>query len=238
MSQMSDVPQGPGWWQASDLKWYPPESHPNYVAAPPPPPAPGRNPAAAGYAPGVAAGPPPQAWPSANPPAQGAGPQNASEGLAVVKGILANFSTTTWLFYGGLVFAVIGIFSPWVDISALGIHEGSGDWGPNIDWKYAALLVIAVAAWLAWPTISGSQIPVNHRIGLTVAVGILGLVVLIGFYDIISFSSALSAQMYNTHLVDVDPGFGLYLYAAGVIASAVGVVRIWIQRPKTQGQVY
>lgn len=29
---MSDVSQGPGWWQASDGKWYPPESHPQYVA--------------------------------------------------------------------------------------------------------------------------------------------------------------------------------------------------------------
>ena len=25
---MSDVSQGPGWWQASDGKWYPPELHP------------------------------------------------------------------------------------------------------------------------------------------------------------------------------------------------------------------
>src|SRR2546423_15070812 len=25
---MSDTPQGPGWWQASDLKWYPPEQQP------------------------------------------------------------------------------------------------------------------------------------------------------------------------------------------------------------------
>jgi hypothetical protein len=24
---MTDRPQGPGWWQASDLKWYPPEKH-------------------------------------------------------------------------------------------------------------------------------------------------------------------------------------------------------------------
>jgi hypothetical protein len=35
---MSDGPQGPGWWEASDLKWYPPERHPNYEAPPPPPP--------------------------------------------------------------------------------------------------------------------------------------------------------------------------------------------------------
>ena len=35
---MSDVSQGPGWWQASDLKWYPPELHADYVAPLPPPP--------------------------------------------------------------------------------------------------------------------------------------------------------------------------------------------------------
>lgn len=29
---MSDRPQGSGWWQASDLKWYPPEQHANHVA--------------------------------------------------------------------------------------------------------------------------------------------------------------------------------------------------------------
>jgi len=32
---MSNVSQGPGWWMASDHKWYPPESHPSY--RPPPP---------------------------------------------------------------------------------------------------------------------------------------------------------------------------------------------------------
>ena len=36
---MSDVSQGPEWWQAADLKWYPPELHADYVAPllPPPP---------------------------------------------------------------------------------------------------------------------------------------------------------------------------------------------------------
>jgi hypothetical protein len=27
---MSHVQMEPGWWQASDLKWYPPEQHPDY----------------------------------------------------------------------------------------------------------------------------------------------------------------------------------------------------------------
>lgn len=34
---MSDVSGGPGWWQASNGKWYRPEQHPDY--RPPPPPA-------------------------------------------------------------------------------------------------------------------------------------------------------------------------------------------------------
>jgi hypothetical protein len=34
---MSDVSNGPGWWQASDGKWYPPEEKPSYEAASPPP---------------------------------------------------------------------------------------------------------------------------------------------------------------------------------------------------------
>jgi hypothetical protein len=33
---MSDRPQGPGWWQASDGNWYPPESHPAQQSPPPP----------------------------------------------------------------------------------------------------------------------------------------------------------------------------------------------------------
>jgi uncharacterized RDD family membrane protein YckC len=34
---MADVSQGPGWWIASDGKWYPPHLHPSVVLAPPPP---------------------------------------------------------------------------------------------------------------------------------------------------------------------------------------------------------
>lgn len=33
---MSDTPQGQGWWQASDGKWYPPEQAPQQAPAPSP----------------------------------------------------------------------------------------------------------------------------------------------------------------------------------------------------------
>jgi hypothetical protein len=46
---MSDVSQGPGWWQASDHKWYPPEAVPG--TAPPPPPPHGAGAARSGSAP-------------------------------------------------------------------------------------------------------------------------------------------------------------------------------------------
>jgi len=35
---MSDVSQGPGWWLASDGKWYPPQQQPGYQPPPPAPP--------------------------------------------------------------------------------------------------------------------------------------------------------------------------------------------------------
>ena len=34
---MSETSQGPGWWMASDSKWYPPESHPSFRPPGPPP---------------------------------------------------------------------------------------------------------------------------------------------------------------------------------------------------------
>ena len=34
---MSELSQGPGWWQASDGKWYSPQQHPDYRAPWPPP---------------------------------------------------------------------------------------------------------------------------------------------------------------------------------------------------------
>jgi len=60
---MSDVSQGPGWWQASDGKWYAPEQGAGYVPPPPPP-----TPAAAAPAPPVPPVTTPDAGPEATPP--------------------------------------------------------------------------------------------------------------------------------------------------------------------------
>jgi amino acid transporter len=91
---MSEVPGGPGWWEASDLKWYPPELHPNYEAPPAPlgpPTPPDQQPQqpAPSQPPGESPGPgwwqasdhkwyPPQKRPdrAAPPPSQAAGLSN------------------------------------------------------------------------------------------------------------------------------------------------------------------
>ncbi len=67
---MSDMSQGPGWWQASDGRWYPPELHPSVREAQSPAPVPSVSPAGealAGWAPVAAApleAPPVPAYPS------------------------------------------------------------------------------------------------------------------------------------------------------------------------------
>jgi Protein of unknown function (DUF2510) len=190
-----------------------PPPPPPVVAAPPPPPG---------------AAPP---FPAQGVPYAGAGAgQSAADPLATVKGLVANFTPKTWLLYGGLAFAFLTVFFPWVTISVMGMEEGSGDVGPHLGWKYVALLAIIAAAVLAWPTVVGSALDANRLIGLSAAVGVLFLGVVFGFFEILSFSSKLSSEIGG--LVQASPGFGLYLFAAAVIASAAGVVWVWIDRSK------
>ncbi len=65
---MSDTPQGQGWWQASDGKWYPPEQRPGPVTPPAAPPPAGPPPATP-----PSMGPPPGPSPQVPGPVPGAG---------------------------------------------------------------------------------------------------------------------------------------------------------------------
>jgi hypothetical protein len=223
----------PGWYDdpensSAQRYWdgqrWTPERQPKANSGPtPPPPV-----AAAPPPPGAALPPPGQGVPSAGTaPVFG---QSASDPLATVKGLVANFTPKTWLLYGGLAFALLTVFLPWVTISVGGVEEDSDEGGPHLGWKYVAVLAIIAAAALAWPTIVGSALDANRLIGLSAAVGVLFLGVVFGFYEILSFSSKLSSEVGG--LVQASPGFGLYLFAAAVISSAAGVVWLWIERTK------
>jgi uncharacterized RDD family membrane protein YckC len=88
---MSDTSQGPGWWQASDGKWYPPEQAPGAQPTAPPTAAPtGPPPGAppAGYgAPAPAYGAPAYGAPAAAPGQLAEWPQRALSGLIDFVGI-------------------------------------------------------------------------------------------------------------------------------------------------------
>ena len=83
---MSDTSQGPGWWQASDGKWYPPQPQQSYWTPPPP---------QMGYA----TAPYPAAFQQPYPP----GGQPSTNGLAVASLVLS----IVWLGGLGSLLAVI-----------------------------------------------------------------------------------------------------------------------------------
>lgn len=89
---MADVSQGPGWWIASDGKWYPPELHPS-VAPPPAPPGPygqvgTEQPTWGQPQPGTMAGPS-QSIPPTYPAGYGPPPYGPPPGMARMAGAYA-----------------------------------------------------------------------------------------------------------------------------------------------------
>ena len=87
---MSDVSQGPGWWQAADGKWYPPA--PQQPPAPPAPPA------------------PPTFQAPGSPPAYNApaGPKN--DGMSIAALVCGISGLATLVLCGiGIVPAILGV---------------------------------------------------------------------------------------------------------------------------------
>lgn len=122
---MSDYSQGPGWWEASDDKWYPPEQAPGPSPADPPgweapayePPtsaSPGYGPPA--YGPGAGYGPPGPGYAPVGGFATYGGPGPYGSGLPSVQG-LATASLVLgvialvmfWCWFIAVVLAVIGL---------------------------------------------------------------------------------------------------------------------------------
>jgi len=114
---MSDAPQGEGWWQASDGRWYPPESAPGTPpSAPPPSEPPSYGAPAPGYsAPGPAPGP-------GQPPSYGGAPGYGPQPGGAPKGS----SRTAWIILAvvlGLLVLVCGGCSliAWIGVRDAGL---------------------------------------------------------------------------------------------------------------------
>ena len=115
---MSDVSQGPGWWQASDGRWYPPTARPGTSAGPGPGPGPSPY-GGAGYGP-----PPGYGYPYApNPYGTPTGLPSVS-GMAIasmVLGIIAAVPCCSINHVGALVGLPLGI------IALMRINKGAAD---------------------------------------------------------------------------------------------------------------
>ena len=99
--QMSDCRRELGWWQASDLKWYPPELHPDYVPPLPSPPTDGVAQTRDDEV--VPLDGPPPAGPFYIPPiANRCVQMPAMVSSVTVKDTLARLSVTAWLLFAGL----------------------------------------------------------------------------------------------------------------------------------------
>jgi hypothetical protein len=124
---MSDTSQGPGWWEASDGKWYPPEQHPSDQppATPAPPPRP--------PSPAAAQGPAPAGTPAVSLPPFSFDMKRLSQAERIT-GI-----ATVVLF--------ISLFLPWFTYSfGLGSVSVDGLWH---GWMYLVLLLcLAILAYL------------------------------------------------------------------------------------------
>jgi hypothetical protein len=107
---MSDVPQGPEWWQASDGRWYAP---PRPGAAPPPPPGYGPPPVP-GYGPPPVFGPPPGYIPR---------PPSSSSGTNVLVWVLVAIGVVVLLGMGACVALVVAVGEAAEDVSQSAADE-------------------------------------------------------------------------------------------------------------------
>lgn len=168
-----------------------------------------------------------------------AGSQMASQGMAAAKNFAANLSVPGWLIYGGCLAAFIGVFMPWVTVTANVIIQVSANVSPSQQpvLMIFLLAVIAATAGLAWTVLSaGPAVPAGRLAGLAASAGALILGVLLGIYWYFSGASEIKDQLGGSStdlssMVSVSLNFGFILYTAGTAVVIAGVAMLWRQRP-------
>lgn len=208
---MSDVSQGPGWWQASDGKWYPPQQAPG--AAPQgfagqPSGGPGGFGGPPGGGPGGFGGPPgggPGGFggPAGGPPGFG-GPAGLP-GQAAYGAPASGGNAAGWGVVAGAGLLVISAFLPWASIEGLITVNGTdGDGGITIVFAIIAAIMGIVAA------LKGKR-----WAGITAIVfGLLSF--LVGLLNLLDV---------NGQVIEISPGIGLFLtMLAGIIILISGVL--------------
>ncbi len=159
---MSDVSQGPGWWQAGDSKWYPPEQHPDNV---PPSPAPNV--------------PPPQG----RQYAAAAGSGIAFDTREVMPGGLI-------VLVGGLLYCVFGFFPWYVQNIDCGMVPPGVPCAVNLDaWHSGTAVLSAILFLLAAGAFLAKALKVIPAPKVPLELVALGAVVLGDLFFLIAFFS-------------------------------------------------
>ncbi|WP_209840891.1 hypothetical protein, partial [Mycolicibacterium sp. NCC-Tsukiji] len=174
-----------------------------------------------------------------------AGSQPASQAGAAAKNFAANLSVPGWLIYGGCLAAFIGVFMPWVTVSASVIIQVSANVSPSQQPAVMIFLlaVIVVTAGLAWSVLSAAPaVPAGRLTGLAASAGALILGVLLGIYWYFSGASEISNQLGGSgtdlsSMVSVSLNFGFILYTVGVAVVIAGVVMLWRKRPSASAPI-
>jgi hypothetical protein len=139
-------------------------------------------------------------------------------------------SVPAWIVLAGLAVTVISIFLPFATVSLRLFGRTLTSHGVAADGtaKLVVIVLAVVAAFLALPVLSGAQLQTARLIGLSVVVGLLGALTFVWFHTVSTKNSE------GEGFVNVAPAFGIMVYGAAVIVTAVGVVLLWMDRSKTR----
>jgi hypothetical protein len=157
------------------------------------------------------------------------------QNITAIKDLATRVPPAAWTLYAGLIVAALAaIFLPFATVtqSVMGMAVMSQSVPVPVAGKFIVFLVVAAAAFLAWPIVSRSEIPVSRMSLLSIAVGLLAAfgVLVVVTNDILTSPSADDALIG----ADISPGFGLIMYGIAVIATATGVLMAWAHRLGTQ----
>jgi hypothetical protein len=203
---MSDVSHGPGWWLASDGKWYAPESHPNYVPPPSPPPL---------------TPPPPPKWtqaPQDSPAASSGQPTSVQQSGTGFS--LASIKPLPGIVIGAGAVLALGSLLPWATVTSgfgsISVNGTSGDGDITLVFGIIGVVmgVLLVRGFVATGWLVGTGVVFLAALGVSL-------------HDASDVSS-VSNQI--TQDVGVNVGFGLWLCVLASIAGLAATVVLFIQR--------
>jgi hypothetical protein len=208
---MSDTPQGPGWWLASDGRWYAPELHPDFREQPLEPPTP----------------PAGEGWPTSPPTEQPAAVPADDDGhLRTTRDVVAGVVALV-----AAVLLAAGSFLDWADritIRNVGSSEVTGFDSNGI----GVLLCAGVLAVGGAMTLTGIR---HVFVLISMLAAALTATALVGFsmYDIqgpasdrlaeaVASFAGIDPQQVSNAGVDFDLATGIWMALAGGVAGVVG----------------